>query len=243
MLRPLPLAVNPIGVPGASPAHAGLTRPHLELGRLWLEVVEGATATGESGPDSGAPQGPPPEELDRIAALVVLAQRGDAAAFGQLYERYVDTVYRYIYVRVGSVHTAQDLTSETFLKALRSINGFTWQGKDIAAWFVTIARNVVNDHAKSSRFRMEVTTADMMDADQQVDAPDGEVLTRMRDAQLLDAIKTLKPEQAECIMLRFVEGLSLAETAAVMDKKENAVKQLQLRAVRSLQRALDGVEL
>ncbi|WP_082176818.1 sigma-70 family RNA polymerase sigma factor [Arsenicicoccus sp. oral taxon 190] len=219
---------------------AGLSAsPVLDLRVLWMAVAGGEPPAGPT----GGRRDPSPEELEQVRALVALAQTGDSEAFGRLYERYVDVVYRYIYVRVGAVHTAQDLTSETFMKALRALPGFTWQGKDIAAWFVTIARNVVVDHTKSSRFRLEVATADMRDADTEVDAPDGEVLDRLRDQRLLQAVSQLKPEQAECVTLRFVQGLSLAETAEVMGKKENAVKQLQLRAVRALQRALEGEDL
>jgi len=198
---------------------------------------------GPAGASSGAgaagfSAGDAPQDFDRLAALVELAQRGDAEAFGLLYARYVDTVYRYIYVRVGSVSTAEDLTSETFIRALRRIGTFSWQGRDIAAWFITIARNLLTDNAKSGRFRLEVTTADMLDADQQVDGPEDEVLDRLRDARLIDAVRALKPEQAECVVLRFVQGLSLAETAKVLGRSEGAVKQLQLRAVRSLHREL-----
>ena len=82
-------------------------------------------------------------EQERIAALVTLAQQGDGEAFGQIYDRYVDAVYRYLYYRVGSAPLAEDLTSETFVRALRRIDSFHWQGKDIGAWFVTIARNLV----------------------------------------------------------------------------------------------------
>ncbi len=187
---------------------------------------------------AGFAPGGAPQDFDRLAALVELAQRGDAEAFGLLYERYVDTVYRYIYVRVGSVPTAEDLTSETFIRALRRIDTFTWQGRDIAAWFITIARNLLTDNAKSSRFRLEVSTADMLDADEGVDGPEDEVLERLRDARLIDAVRSLKPEQAECVVLRFIQGLSLAETAKVLGRSEGAVKQLQLRAVRSLHREL-----
>ena len=186
-----------------------------------------------------APAGPP-ADLERVAALVELAQGGDADAFGLLYERYVDLVYRYIYVRVGSSHLAEDLTSETFIRALRRIDSFSWQGKDIAAWFVTIARNLITDNVKSARFRMEVTTADMIDADRRVDGPENEVLAHLRDTRLFEAIKTLKPEQAECVVLRFMQGMSLAETALVIGKSEGAVKQLQLRAMRALHRKLGG---
>lgn len=204
-----------------------------------------AIASGDpQGPPARGPAGGPDDDaLAQVQALVALAQQGDQEAFGRLYERYVDVVYRYVYVRVGSVHVAQDITSETFIKAMRGIGSYQWQGKDIAAWFVTIARNLVNDNARSARFRMEVTTADMLDADQAVDAPDGQVLDRLRDERLLAAVKSLKAEQQECIVLRFMDGLSLAETATVMGKKENAVKQLQLRAVRALQRALEGEDL
>ena len=192
------------------------------------------------GRSAGQPARATPEHLARIEALVQLAQGGDAEAFGQIYEEYVDVVYRYVYVRCGSHHLAEDLTAETFVRALRRLDSFTWTGKDIAAWFVTIARNLVVDHVKSSRYRMEVTTGELLDADEHADAPETEVLDRMRDRRLLEAVKELKPEQQECIVLRFLQGMSLAETAAVLGRKENAVKQLQLRAVRALHRALDG---
>ncbi|WP_055541857.1 sigma-70 family RNA polymerase sigma factor, partial [Streptomyces neyagawaensis] len=100
----------------------------------------------------------------RMMDLVERAQSGEADAFGRLYDQYSDTVYRYIYYRVGGKATAEDLTSETFLRALRRIGTFTWQGRDFGAWLVTIARNLVADHFKSSRFRLEVTTGEMLDA-------------------------------------------------------------------------------
>ena len=71
---------------------------------------------------------------------------------------------RYIYFRVGSHPLAEDLTSETFLRALRRITDFTWQGRDFGAWLVTIARNLVADHFKSGRYRLEITTGEVIDA-------------------------------------------------------------------------------
>ncbi|GAA5031648.1 hypothetical protein GCM10023258_30010 [Terrabacter aeriphilus] len=212
---------------------------------LWAAVADEGTLTGGTG--RGAGRGRPGErdaaEQARLAALVELAQGGDTEAFAQLYDAYVDTVFRYVLVRVAHRALAEDLTSETFLRALRRIDSFSWQGKDIAAWFVTIARNLIADHVKSARFRFEVTTADMRDADERVDAPDDEVLTRLRDERLVAAIRTLGPDQAECVTLRFLQGLSLAETAAVLGRSEGAVKQLQLRAVRALRHELEGVAL
>jgi RNA polymerase sigma-70 factor (ECF subfamily) len=203
-----------------------------------LLATAGGTLTGPDHPggDGVGPAGTTGEEAERerIAALVTLAQQGDAEAFGQVYDRYVGQIYRYLYYRVGSHALAEDLTSETFLRALRRIDSFTYTGKDIGAWFTTIARNLVTDHVKSSRFRLEVSTADMLDADRGDDGIEAQVLERLQNAALLDAVRGLRTDQQECIVLRFLQGLSVAETAEVMGRSNGAVKQLQLRAVRAL---------
>ena len=121
----------------------------------------------------------------RMMDLVERAQAGEAEAFGRLYDHYSDTVYRYIYYRVGGKATAEDLTSETFLRALRRIGTFTWQGRDFGAWLVTIARNLVADHFKSSRFRLEVTTGEMLDANEVERSPEDSVLESLSNAALL----------------------------------------------------------
>ena len=190
-----------------------------------------ARSRGGSG---GQPDDDDNAEQQRMAALLTLAQQGDGEAFGQIYDAYVGQVYRYLYYRVGSQQLAEDLTSETFLRALRRIDSFTWQGRDICAWFITIARNLVTDHYKSSRFRLEVSTADMLDADRADDGIEQEVLDNLDNQALLAAVRQLKPEQQECVVLRFLQGLSVAETAAVMGRSDGAIKQLQLRAVRAL---------
>jgi RNA polymerase sigma-70 factor (ECF subfamily) len=178
--------------------------------------------------------------------LVQRAQAGDAEAFGELYDRYVDQVYRYIVYRVASSQLAEDLTSETFLRALRRISSFTWQGRDVGAWFVTIARNLIADHYKSGRYRLELTTDDVSDSSAApVQAgPENEVLEAMQNKVLLEAVKQLNAEQQECIVLRFLQGLSVSETAQIMGKNDGAIKALQYRAIRTLGRLLpEGVEL
>ncbi len=177
-----------------------------------------------------------------VWTIVRRAQDGDAEAFGEIYDRYIDTVFRYIYFRVGSRSLAEDLTSETFLRALRRIGSVTWQGRDLGAWLVTIARNLIADHYKSAKYRLEVTTADMLDADQEDHGaearPEAAVVERLTNVTLLEAVKKLNPEQQECIVLRFLQGLSVTETAQAMGKNEGAIKALQYRAVRSLGRLL-----
>src|SRR5690606_1162598 len=176
---------------------------------------------------------------DDLRTLVLHAKTGDSNAFGTLYDRYVDLVYRYIYFRVGSHPLAEDLTSETFLRALRRITDFTWQGRDFGAWLVTIARNLVTDHFKSSRYRLEVSTGEVLDVPLDgAHIPENAVVNALINDRVLRAVRDLNPEQQECIVLRFLHGLSLAETALIMGKKSGAIKALQFRAVRALARAL-----
>ncbi|WP_371594658.1 ECF subfamily RNA polymerase sigma factor, BldN family [Streptomyces virginiae] len=204
------------------------------------------TSTVLARPRTALPAGPdtpePPADSDqaRMMDLVERAQAGEAEAFGRLYDQYSDTVYRYIYYRVGGKATAEDLTSETFLRALRRISTFTWQGRDFGAWLVTIARNLVADHFKSSRFRLEVTTGEMLDANEVERSPEDSVLESLSNAALLEAVRKLNPQQQECVTLRFLQGLSVAETARVMGKNEGAIKTLQYRAVRTLTQLLPG---
>ena len=169
-----------------------------------------------------------------VWALVAQAQEGDAEAFGRLYDHYVTMVHRYVYYRVGDRATAEDVTSETFVRALRRIDSLSFQGRDVGAWLVTIARNILRDHVKSSRYRLEVTTADMRDADRATDGPEDAVLQHLTNRELLACVQQLGSEQQECIVLRFIHGLSVSETAEIMGKKDGAIKALQHRAVRRL---------
>jgi RNA polymerase sigma-70 factor (ECF subfamily) len=170
----------------------------------------------------------------RIVALVELAKAGDSDAFGQLFEHYVGQVCRYLYYRVGSVPLAEDLTSEAFFRALRSMDSFKWQGKDFGAWLTTIARNLAMDHFKSGRHRLEVTTDEITNHDSATEGPEDDVITRFTNEILLKSLRKLSPEQRDCLVMRFVQGLSIAQTAQALNRSEGAIKQLQLRATRNL---------
>ncbi|WP_432995007.1 sigma-70 family RNA polymerase sigma factor [Dactylosporangium sp. CA-233914] len=208
------------------------------------------TGPREPVPPQPAPQPTRPDRGDpasEVWALIERAQAGDGAAFGLLYDRYFDTVFRFVYFRVGNRQLAEDLTADTFLRALKRIGSFTWQGRDLGAWLVTIARNLVADHFKSGRYRLEVTTGDVLDADRPDRGPEGSpeaaVIDHITNVDLLKAVKQLNPEQQECIVLRFLHGFSVAETAQTMNKNEGAIKALQYRAVRALARLLpDGFQ-
>jgi RNA polymerase sigma-70 factor (ECF subfamily) len=189
---------------------------------------------------SPAPYDDNDPEASRLRALVDLAKEGDAEAFGQLYDHYVTGVFRFIYYRVGSQQLAEDLTSETFVRGLRAIQRFNWQGKDFGAWLTTIARNLVADHFKSSRSRLEIVSETIPEGKTHVASPEQEVLALISNEMLFEAVNGLPPEQRDCILMRFIQGLSIAQTAAALGRSEGAIKQLQLRAVRSLAKSVPG---
>jgi RNA polymerase sigma-70 factor, ECF subfamily len=193
----------------------------------------------------GSESGDPPDsveasqaEANRIAALVDLARAGDAEAFGALYDHYSPAVYRFVYYRVSTRTLAEDLTSETFFRALRSMASFQWQGKDFGAWLTTIARNLIVDHFKSGRTRLETSTDDFSDRRETSESPEEEVLAALTNEVLRESLAKLPKEQHECIVLRFLNGYSIAETAQSLGRSEGAIKQLQLRAVRNLAKLL-----
>jgi RNA polymerase sigma-70 factor, ECF subfamily len=216
---------------GQLPAGTPVAVGGLPVGASPVDSATVGTARVDTAPDVATAPG-----TDQVAVweLVHRAQRGDAEGFGLLYDRYVEVVFRFLLHRVGDRATAEDFTSETFVRALRRIDSLSFQGRDVGAWLVTIARNIVLDHLKSSRVRLEVSTADMRDADRATAGPEDAVLQSMANAELLAGVRQLSAEQRECVALRFLQGLSVAETAAAMGKKDGAVKALQHRAVRRL---------
>lgn len=190
---------------------------------------------------------PAPDGIDDPAAeLVRRARDGEREAFGRLYDQYADLIFRYALYRVGGNRmAAEDIVSDTFLRALRAISTFRYQGRDIGAWLITIARNLVIDQTRSPRSRFEFPSADVLDEADivAVPGPEDAVLATLDVHQLLDAVRRLGPDQQECLVLRFMEGLTVRETAKVMGRKEGAVRALQFRAVRALARELPDAEL
>jgi RNA polymerase sigma-70 factor (ECF subfamily) len=249
-LAALRLAVAVTRDPMAGPLHDQLafrSIPRPRAGRaatLQREALgQGQVADRQAAPPKIPSPTPSPEPTSQQAAVMAAvkrAQEGDGEAFGELYDTYVDLVHRYISHRVGNYALAEDLTSETFLRALRRIGTFTWQGRDFGAWLVTIARNLIADHFKSSRYKLEQTTPDILETglDASTEGPENEVLAGITNAVLLTAVRQLGAEQQECIVLRFLQGMSVAETAAILGKNEGAVKALQYRAVKALGRLL-----
>ena len=170
--------------------------------------------------------------------LIEAAQAGDRDAFGRLYARYAPGVSRFVGSRTGDRMLAEDLTSETFTRALRRIDSVSYQGRDVGAWFTTIARNLITDHMKSSRYQLDRSTADIADADDHHDSPEQSVIKRDTAADVRRRVEQLPTDQQQCLRLRYWQELSVAETAAAMGRSDAAVKALQHRGVLGLRAAM-----
>jgi RNA polymerase sigma-70 factor (ECF subfamily) len=171
--------------------------------------------------------------------LVTRAQHGDRDAFGQLYQRHARNISRFLASRVPDRGLTEDLTSETFLRAWRRIDTVHDQGHDVGAWLTTIARNLVADHVKSSRHRLDTTTATVPEhPTTAVPGPEQVVIQRDTVEWLWRCIAQLTPDQRECIRLRLFQDLSSAQTATVMGRTQAAVRALRHRAVAQLREAM-----
>ena len=168
--------------------------------------------------------------------LVERARRSDPEALSRLYETYFDRIYRYVAVRVGSTEEAEDLTQQVFLQAFEALPSFKWRGVPFSSWLFRIAHSqVVDHHRKASRTQvmpLEVPVA--------VAGPDPceEAEREMALERVREALASLTELQREVISLRFAAGLSTAETAKTMGKREGAIKALQHSALAALRRAL-----
>ncbi|WP_112604677.1 RNA polymerase sigma factor [Micromonospora noduli] len=174
-----------------------------------------------------------------MAVLVARAQAGDAEAFGQVYDHYADQVFRFIYRRVLDRQVAEDLTSETWLRALRNLAAFSRPGGDFSAWVTTIARNLTINHLQAHQ-RRERPVAEVHDLVPTGDAagPEAAAVQRLTSEALAKGIAQLSPVQQQCITLRYLRELSIEETAQALGKTPSAVKAAQHKALKALRGVL-----
>ena len=172
---------------------------------------------------------------DRDAALVACAQV-DPAAFAGLYRRYLDPVYAYCWYRLGSRESAEDATSQIFLKALTALPSYRGD-RTFRSWLFAIAHNVVVDHYRTQR-----PSRPLDDAAEVVDShasPEDLGVAAVDAAAMRALLVHLTPDQARVIELRLT-GLSESEIAQVLNRRPGAVRATQFRALERL-RTLFGV--
>lgn len=170
-------------------------------------------------------------------ALVAVAKGGDVDAFASLYRACLPMVFGNLYGRCGDRALAEDLTSEAFLKAMRSLDQFEGTSGGFLAWVLRIARNLFLDHVKSGRVKWE-SVVDEMPVRPALSSPETEALDAIEAQELREALRRLTAEQQEVVYLRFLQGLPISDVARIMGRAEGAIKALQFRALRSLARVL-----
>jgi RNA polymerase sigma-70 factor, ECF subfamily len=164
------------------------------------------------------------------------AAQNDLSAFSPLYQRYVQQVYRYLLVRVGNVHDAQDLTSQTFLAAMQGLKQYRGQ-QPFVAWLLGIARHKVVDQFRRRQPDVELDTAEILPDN--ADDVDEQISRQIDVEQVVRKLQTIAPDRAEAISLRLFAGLEVAEIAEIMNKNETAVRMLVFRGLRDLQGQLN----
>jgi RNA polymerase sigma-70 factor (ECF subfamily) len=165
------------------------------------------------------------------------AARRDAEAFARLYDEHLDTVYRYVFYKVGEPLLAEELTAEVFAKAWEGIERFQWRNLPFQHWLLRIARNVVVDHWRSRR-RATTSIDGLADATSEEALPDERVAHDVEMQTLQSALLRLPDDQRDVLVLRFIEGYSHADAAAVLQKSVVAVRQIQVRALRAIKKQL-----
>jgi RNA polymerase sigma-70 factor, ECF subfamily len=174
---------------------------------------------------------------DNLAA----AKAGDKAAIASIYQTYFEPIYQFVRLRVGDAATAEDLTSEVFIKFIKALRGNAAPHSSLRAWIFRVARNAIYDHYGREAELPSETLEQWIPSDSDTN-PEVQAIQALSVERARRAIRQLAPAQQEVLMLRFDQQLSLQETADIMGKNVNAIKALQFRAVTSLRQLLETSE-
>jgi len=180
------------------------------------------------------------EKKDEIA--LIDAAKKDQTAFGELYKRYVERIYNYIYYRTGSEKDAEDLTGKVFFKAMSHIKGYKHMGLPFSAWLYRIAHNLVanyhRDHSRKQEISLDNVPGQVLP--QYGLEPESRVMRDQEVDQLLTTIRELAPNRQELIILKFIDQLSNAEIGQIMRKSEGAIKSLYHRTLLELREKMNS---
>jgi RNA polymerase sigma-70 factor (ECF subfamily) len=168
--------------------------------------------------------------------LIARAARHDADAFGDLYERYLALIYRYVFYRVDDVAEAEDLTEQVFLKAWEALEHYQKRKVPFSAWLYRIAHNVIVDRHRTRKETLPLEGQVLRDA---TGGPEDRLDRRETIEAVAHALSQLTPLHRQVLTLRFISGFSHAETARVLERSEEAVRVLQHRALAALRELLD----
>jgi RNA polymerase sigma-70 factor (ECF subfamily) len=170
--------------------------------------------------------------------LVLQAQAGNSEAFGQLYDAYMERIYRFVYFRVEDQQTAEDITSQVFLKAWSNLDRFSFNRTPYLAWLYTIAHNAVIDHYRTRKVSAALDDVQLSQQDH-AEAVENEIDLSSEMKTIKTALQTLTEDQQKVLTLKFIEGMSNNEIARQLGKREGAIRALQMRGLQALAKQLE----
>jgi RNA polymerase sigma-70 factor, ECF subfamily len=179
-----------------------------------------------------------PAALTNEFELVRRSQRGDADAFGSLYDAYVERIYRYIYFRVAEAKLAEDITSLVFLKAWEKLDTYRAGASTFIAWLYRIAHNAVIDEYRTRKVTVRLDDTQPTEIHHE-DGVDEKMDLQFESEKLRKALHELTEEQQQVLILKFVSGLNTQEIAEQLGKQPGAIRALQMRALQGLARSLE----
>jgi RNA polymerase sigma-70 factor, ECF subfamily len=171
--------------------------------------------------------------VERVWELVDRAKEGDRDAFEELYRLHVDAIYRYLHIRVGDSHDAEDLTTQTFVKMLESIGRYNRRSVPFGAWLFRIAHNLAMDHFRAARRWRPAEEVPQLAGAHEPSA-EQRALDSLAHKRMVKLMNRLSEDQQRVLTLKFVLDYSNGEAATILGKTEGSVKSLQHRALDTL---------
>lgn len=218
-------------------AATAVTEPLQATRTSRAETIRAIAARRMARAASAAPS-PDAGESDE-ATLIQEARQGSREAFGLLYARHRATIARYVAARIRDASDSEDLTEAIFESAWRAMGRYREQGVPFLAWLYRLAHNRVVDHYRALR----PTVTLIPEVHESIEDASAPLELNIDSADLLKALHILTEDQRDVILLRFVQGMSGREVAQALDKREDAVRALQFRALATLRRILAGEEV
>lgn len=179
------------------------------------------------------------ENLNSEEKLVKAAAHGDEAAFSQLYDTYLDSIYRFVYLRVEDRQTAEDITSNVFLRAWEKLDKYQFRGVPFRAWLFRISRNAVIDHYRT-RKETAPLEAVINTHDESVVSVSTKVSLKIEAEKVVACMQQLTEDQRNVLTLKVVHGFSTEEVAKTLGKRQGAVRALQMRGLQALAKIMEN---
>ena len=207
------------------------------MAQLALKAKSSELTSTTQNTESGASEKAPQISQALVQELVARAQQGDQDAYATLYNTYSKKIHSYLRYHLNNrADVAEDLAADVFLKAMEKINSYQFNGVPFSAWLYRIAHNHLIDYLRAQPKKQGVSLDECVG----VDDPSAErsLDQTLTQQQLSGAFEGLTGEQRQVIVYRFLQDKSIADTARLMAKNEDAVKQLQVRALRNMRKVL-----